>query len=96
MIRPRAAYDGGPSRKHGATVDVRIGVTFSPREIELELADDTDADALRARVESALSAGQGVLWLTDRKGRQVGVAVDKLAWIELGTGSDKGRIGFGG
>jgi hypothetical protein len=37
-----------------------------------------------------------VLWLTDRKGRQVGVAVDKLAWIELGTGSDKGRIGFGG
>ena len=77
-------------------MDVRIGVTFSPREIELELADDTDGDALRSQVEGAIAAGQGVLWLTDRKGRQVGVSVDKLAWIELGTGGDKGRIGFGG
>ena len=79
-----------------AAVDVRIGVTFSPREIELELADDADGDALRSQVEGAIAGGQGVLWLTDRKGRQVGVAVDKLAWIELGTGTDKGRIGFGG
>ena len=79
-----------------AGVDVRIGVTFSPREIELELADDTDGDALRSQVEGAIASGQGVLWLTDRKGRQVGVSVDKLAWIELGTGTDKGRIGFGG
>jgi hypothetical protein len=79
-----------------AAVDVRIGVTFSPREIEIELADDADGDALRSQVESAIASGQGVLWLTDRKGRQVGVSVDKLAWIELGAAGDKGRIGFGG
>jgi len=36
-----------------------------------------------------------MLWLTDRKGHQVGVAVDKLAFIDLGTASDSGRIGFG-
>ena len=36
-----------------------------------------------------------VLWLTDRKGHQVGVAVDKLAYVDLGTSSEHGRIGFG-
>jgi hypothetical protein len=36
-----------------------------------------------------------MLWLTDRRGRQVGVVVDKLTHIEIGSGADKGRIGFG-
>jgi hypothetical protein len=40
-------------------------------------------------------ASGGMLWLTDRKGHQVGVAVDKLAYIDLGTAADSGRIGFG-
>ena len=79
-----------------AGVDVRIGVTFSPREIELELADDTDGDALRSQVEGAIAGGQGVLWLTDRKGRQVGVPATKLAYIEIGSPEDERRIGFGG
>ena len=28
-------------------MDVRIGVTYSPREIDLQLDDGTDRDALR-------------------------------------------------
>ena len=36
-----------------------------------------------------------MLWLTDRKGRQVGIPVDKMAYVELGTAADVGRIGFG-
>ena len=73
---------------------VRIGVTYNPREIEIELSDDADPEVVKASVEKSVSDG-GMLWLTDRKGHQVGIAVDKLAFIDLGTASDSGRIGFG-
>jgi Protein of unknown function (DUF3107) len=76
-------------------VDVRIGVTHSPKEIEVLLADDTNPDAVREHVDSAIAAG-GTLWLTDRRGRQVGVPVDKLAYVEVGSPETGRRIGFGG
>ena len=79
------------------SVDVRIGVTYSPKELDLELADDTEPDAVRAQVESALSGGDdAVLWLTDRRGRQVGVPVQKIAYIEIGAPGADRRIGFAG
>jgi hypothetical protein len=76
-------------------VHVRIGVTYNPREIEIELADGADAEAVKGALEQAVSNGHAMFWLTDRKGRQVGIAVEKLAWVELGTTADLGRIGFG-
>ena len=45
-------------------MDVRIGVTHTPKEIEVELADGADADAVAAQIEQAL-AGRGVA-LADR------------------------------
>lgn len=75
---------------------VRIGVTYNPREIEIELADGTDPESVKGSLERAVAnGGAGIFWITDRKGRQVGIALDKLAWVELGTASDLGRIGFG-
>jgi Protein of unknown function (DUF3107) len=76
-------------------VHVRIGVTYNPREIEIELADGTDPESMKGSLEEAVANGGGMFWITDRKGRQVGIAIDKLAWVELGTPSDLGRIGFG-
>jgi ABC-type sugar transport system substrate-binding protein len=76
-------------------LDVRIGVTQSPKELEVLLAEDTDPDAVRAHVEKAVSNG-GTLWLTDRRGRQVGVPVDKVAYVEIGSPEGGRRIGFGG
>ena len=78
------------------TVDVRIGVTQAPREISIELADDVDRAAVKTKVEAALSGAVDVLWLTDKKGRDVGVASAKIAYIELGTADSERRIGFGG
>ncbi|MCO5322925.1 MAG: DUF3107 domain-containing protein [Microthrixaceae bacterium] len=75
-------------------VDVRIGVTYSAREIDLQLADDTDREALREQVDESLGGGTGVLWLTDKRGRQVGVPADKVAYVELGSDSDGRSIGF--
>lgn len=76
-------------------MDVRIGVTYTAKELEIELPDDADADEVKAGVESALTDG-GVLWLTDRKGRQVGVPADKVAYVDLDSSSAGRRIGFAG
>jgi hypothetical protein len=76
-------------------VDVRIGVTYTPKEIDVEMADDTDADAVIHQVEEALSSEVGVLWLTDRKGRRVGVPASKVAYVEIDSASEDRRVGFG-
>jgi len=75
-------------------VDVRIGVTYSVKELEVQLADDADRDEVRSRVETAVSSGDGVLWLTDRKGREVGVPADKIAYVEIGAGEESRAFGF--
>ena len=76
-------------------MDIRIGVTQAPRELEVELAESTTADELAARIEKAVASGSGMLWLTDKRGRRVGVPAAKLAYIELDTGAETRRVGFG-
>ena len=76
-------------------MDVRIGVTYTAKELEVEMPDGTDAAAVKADVEAALSSG-GVLWLTDRKGRNVGVPAEKVAYVDLGATAGDRRIGFAG
>ncbi|MEY4338486.1 MAG: hypothetical protein RLZ14_336 [Actinomycetota bacterium] len=77
-------------------MDVRIGVSQTARDISLELADDLDRDAVKAKIDAALTGAVDVLWLTDKKGREVGVAAAKIAYVELGTAEGDRRIGFGG
>ena len=79
-----------------SAVDVRIGVTYTAKEIDVELGDDTDADALQRDVDAALAGDVGVFWITDRKGRRVGVPTDKIAYVEIGSPDAARRIGFGG
>ncbi len=74
---------------------VRIGVTDTPKELDIEMAEDADGAALRADVEAALANGEGLLWLTDKKGRQVGVPVARLAYVDIGVDDSEPRIGFG-
>jgi hypothetical protein len=76
-------------------VDVRIGVVQSPKEIEVELPDGTEADEITAQVEGALGSEAGVLWLTDRKGRKVGIPAARIAYVEMNTSTDERRVGFG-
>ena len=74
-------------------MQVRIGVTYTPKEIEVDL-NDADGDKLTKAVEAAISGSNSVLWVTDRRGRRVGVPADKLAYIELGTPAEERRVGF--
>ena len=76
-------------------MDIRIGVVQSTKEIEIELADDTDAVKLRAEVDKVLKDDH-TLWLTDRKGRQVGIPAARIAYLEIGSTEGAYRIGFGG
>lgn len=75
-------------------MDVRIGIVQTPKELEVELPEDTDRDALLRQVEEALS-GDVVLWLTDRRGRRVGVPAARVAYVEVGAPSPDRRVGFG-
>jgi hypothetical protein len=75
-------------------LDVRIGVTYTPKEIEVEVSDDTDRDQLIATIEEAVSTEGRVLWLTDRRGRRVGVPSNKLAYVEIGAEASDRRVGF--
>jgi len=73
-------------------VEVKIGVTDSPRELILNSAQ-TPAEVEKA-VGDALAAASGVLALTDEKGRRFIVQAARIAYVEIGA-ADARRIGFG-
>ena len=75
-------------------MEVKIGVTYTPKEIEVEVAEDTDRDQLISAIEEAVASDGKVLWLTDRKGRRVGVPSSKLAYVEIDPGTHDRRVGF--
>lgn len=76
-------------------VVVRVGVTQAPREIEVEMADDTDRAALSKSIEQTLGQADGVLWLEDRRGRKICLPSAKVAYIEIGAPGEDRRVGFG-
>ncbi len=97
LVDGSVAHESEPYNPSGTvpTVDVRIGLAYSARELEVELPDDTDVAALSADIERVLDAGSGTVWLTDKKGNKIALAGSKVTFVEVGTGSEKGRIGFG-
>jgi hypothetical protein len=76
-------------------VDVRIGIIQTPKELDVELAEGTDREAVLADVERALSEPDGILWLTDKRGRRVAVPSARIAYVEVGAAVDDRRVGFG-
>lgn len=83
-------------RRYPDDVDVRIGVTQAPREINLELADDADREDLKQRIQAALSGASDVLAITDKRGNETFVPSAKIAYAELGSQEGSRSIGFGG
>ncbi|TWG92330.1 uncharacterized protein DUF3107 [Nocardioides sp. J9] len=73
------------------TVEVKIGVQQTARELVIE-TDDTN-EGVAAQVTEALSSPDGVLTLKDTKGKVTVVPVAKLAYVEIGR-STTGQVGF--
>jgi hypothetical protein len=74
-------------------MELRIGVVHTPKELTLDL--DGSADEVVARLDAAFAQGSAIVWLTDAKGRRIGVPADKIAYIELQEDGSTKRVGFG-
>jgi hypothetical protein len=70
-------------------MEVKIGVQNVNRELVV------DSDLTGDDVEKAVAQGleQGLLSLTDSKGRRILVPADKLAYVEIGSPT-VGQVGF--
>ncbi|HTC81117.1 MAG TPA: DUF3107 domain-containing protein [Acidimicrobiia bacterium] len=75
-------------------LEVRIGVIYSPKELSVEL-DGVKTDEIVSTIEDALKGGAPVIWLTDKKGRRIGIPSDKVAYIEVAEEDTAKRVGFG-
>jgi Protein of unknown function (DUF3107) len=73
-------------------VEVKIGVSESPRELVFSSAQTSDE--VEKAVTAALSGESDVLGLTDEKGRRFLVQTSKISYVEIGV-SDARRVGFG-
>jgi hypothetical protein len=73
-------------------VEVKIGVTDSPRELVFTSAQTPDE--VEERVTAALGKDSDVLTLTDEKGRRFLVQTAKIAYVEIGV-ADSRKVGFG-
>jgi hypothetical protein len=74
-------------------MEVKIGVVYTPHEMIVEI--DDDASTVSAAIDSVFSNGDAVFWLTDTKGRRVGVPTDKIAYVEVGSDVADRHVGFG-
>jgi DNA-binding MurR/RpiR family transcriptional regulator len=74
-------------------MEVRIGVVYSAKELSVEL--EGKGDEIVANIEDALKGGAPIIWLTDKKGRRVGIPSDKVAYIEVADEDQAKRVGFG-
>jgi predicted methyltransferase MtxX (methanogen marker protein 4) len=72
-------------------VEVKIGVHNAPRELVVE--SDQSPEEVDAAVRAAI-ADEGVLELTDERGRKVLVRAAHLAYVEIGEPVER-RVGFG-
>ncbi|MCW2767129.1 MAG: hypothetical protein JWO11_3088 [Nocardioides sp.] len=73
-------------------MEVKIGVQHSPRELVVETNET--ADGVEKIVADAVSS-DGIITLTDAKGRKIIVPAGKLAYVEIGGGVS-GQVGFRG
>lgn len=73
-------------------IEVRIGISQVPRELSVEV--DDDADDIVKQVSEAVTDPNGLMWLTDSKGRKIGVAVAKLAYVEVDSEASPRSVGF--
>ncbi|MCG5431579.1 DUF3107 domain-containing protein [Mycobacterium sp. MYCO198283] len=73
------------------SVEIKIGVADSPRE--LVVASAQTQDEVEQLVTEALAGGSDVLKLADERGRRFLVQTAKITYVEIGA-ADVRRVGF--
>jgi DNA-binding MurR/RpiR family transcriptional regulator len=74
-------------------MELRIGVVHTAKELNLEL--DGTADDVVGTIDKAMADGTPVIWLTDSKGRRVGIPATRIAYVEVDEDGGNKRVGFG-
>jgi hypothetical protein len=74
-------------------MEVIIGIQARDGSLRVQL-DDDKVDALRTQLEESLKGGGGVIWVTDKDGREYGLSADKIAYVEFGTEKSSRQVGF--
>ncbi|MCJ7726909.1 MAG: DUF3107 family protein [Acidimicrobiia bacterium] len=64
---------------------------MAPRELEIDVED---GEAIATEIETALAEGRTLVWVTDRDGVKHGLAVEKIAFIEMESKNTRQGIGF--
>ncbi|WP_158885398.1 DUF3107 domain-containing protein [Amycolatopsis anabasis] len=72
-------------------MEVKIGIKDTPRELVVSSGQSTDE--VEALVAEALKSTDGLLRLTDDKGRKFLVPADRIAYVEVAP-SDVRKVGF--
>lgn len=71
-------------------MEVKIGIQHAPRELVVDTSET--AESVEKMVSDAVGS-EGVLALTDSKGRKVIVPASRIAYVEIG-GTLAGQVGF--
>lgn len=74
-------------------MDIKIGFADSPRELVITTEDNQDE--VTSRVTEALDNDNATLQLTDAKGVRYIVRARQIAYVELGTTTQR-FVGFAG
>ena len=72
-------------------MEIKIGVQHAQRELVVET--DASIEDVEKQVTTALGDAEGVLALTDSKGRRILVPAGKVSYVEIGGGVT-GQVGF--
>lgn len=72
-------------------MDIRIGITNTPREINFE--SNQSADDVEKIIADALSTGTAFVKLVDAKGKVYLIPTATLAYVEVGSETSR-RVGF--
>jgi hypothetical protein len=72
-------------------LEVRIGVTDSPREITFQ--SSLSPEAIESEILKALEQGVVALSLSDDKGRKFIIPIRSFAYAEIAAGDER-RVGF--
>ena len=89
--RPLAFWRTTHTDERVHSVEVKIGITDSPRELVFNSAQSPSE--VEASINEAFK-DPGVLALTDDKGRRFLVQTTRIAYVEIGA-ADARRVGFG-
>jgi len=74
-------------------MELRIGVLHTPKELSVEL--EGTADEIVAMINDAVKDGGAIVWVTDVKGRRLGIPASKIAYVEVDEDGANKRVGFG-